>query len=220
MDLSLSQNLQKFIGYFFKNLFILKECYILCLYHTERSLPLDALVIRYYHQNTGYKIYTEDEISNGRIDKMIGPQGQLNGSLVIMELTKNYRLFFWKFAHFETSVLERVFAHHTERSRPLDTLVISYHHRNTGHKIQTKDKISNGRIDGMIGPQEQLSGSLIIIKLTRICFFFGNLFTSKKVSLKEFLATTNGTQNTAQTVKWPCELIILSMGHLESPIEV
>ena len=36
----------------------------------------------------------------------------------------------------------------------------------------------------------------------------------------EFLANTDGTHGTLQTVRWPFELIILSIGHLESPTEV
>ena len=47
--------------------------------------------------------------------------------------------------------------------------------------------MSNGRIDEILGPQQQLSGSLIIIELAKlIAFFFGNLFISKEVPLKEF----------------------------------
>ena len=63
------------------------------------------------HWNTGHKIYTKDEISNGRIDEMIGPQEHLSGSLIIIELTKIYRFFLWKFAHLKKIVLEWVFAH-------------------------------------------------------------------------------------------------------------
>ena len=40
----------------------------------------------------------------------------------------------------------------------------------------------NGWIDEMIGPQVELSGSPIIIKLTKVYrFFFENLFISKEV---------------------------------------
>ena len=42
----------------------------------------------------------------------------------------------------------------------------------------------------------------------------------KKFSVKEFLANTLGCQGTAQTVRWPCEPIILSTGHFEGPTEV
>ena len=59
-----------------------KKCPSLCLCHTDRSLPLDALVISYHHQNTGHKN------SNGRIDEMIGPQEQLEEFLIIIGLTK------------------------------------------------------------------------------------------------------------------------------------
>ena len=54
----------------------------------------------------------------------------------------------------------------------------------------------------MIGPQEQLADYLIIMGLAKSYRFFlnGNLFISKKVFLKEFIATTGGTQKTAQTV--------------------
>ena len=49
---------------------------------------------------------------------------------------------------------------------------------------------------------------------------FENLFISKKLSLKEFLAVANGTQEIAKAFRWPCELIILSIGHFEGPTEV
>ena len=47
---------------------------------------------------------------------MIGPQEQLSGSLTVIELTKIYRFFHWKFAHFEKSVLEGVCAHITRNN--------------------------------------------------------------------------------------------------------
>ena len=37
----------------------------------------------------------------------------------------------------------------------------------------------------------------------------------KKNSVMEFLAITDGTHGTLQTVRWPCEPIILSIGHFE-----
>ena len=36
----------------------------------------------------------------------------------------------------------------------------------------------------------------------------------------EFLACTQGTQGTTQTVRWPYEPIILSIRHFEGPTEV
>ena len=44
---------------------------------------------------------------------MIGPQEQLSGSLIIIELQKIYRFFLCKFVHFKKSVLEGVFMHIT-----------------------------------------------------------------------------------------------------------
>ena len=40
------------------------------------------------------------------------------------------------------------------------------------------------------------------------------------MSAMEFLASMQGTQGTPQTARWPCEPIILSIGHLEGPTEV
>ena len=36
----------------------------------------------------------------------------------------------------------------------------------------------------------------------------------------EVSAGTHGTQGIAQTFRWPCELITLSIGHFEGPTEV
>ena len=44
---------------------------------------------------------------------MIGPQEQLEGSLIIIGLKKTYRFFHSKFVHFEKSVLERVLSYYT-----------------------------------------------------------------------------------------------------------
>ena len=38
-------------------------------------------------------------------------------------------------------------------------------------------------------------------------------------SVKDFLANIRGTQNTAETVRWTCETIILSTGDFEGTIE-
>ena len=38
--------------------------------------------------------------------------------------------------------------------------------------------------------------------------------------MKEFLASTHGTQGIAQTVRWPWKQLILSIGHFEGPNEV
>ena len=60
----------------------------------------------------------------------------------------------------------------------------------------------------MIELQERLEGSLIAIGFTKICGFFLWKFAHfEKESLKEFLATTRGTQKTAQTAGWLCEPI-------------
>ena len=36
----------------------------------------------------------------------------------------------------------------------------------------------------------------------------------------EFFASTHGAQGIAQTVRWPCEAIILLIGHFKGPTEV
>ena len=36
----------------------------------------------------------------------------------------------------------------------------------------------------------------------------------------ELFTNTHGAQGIAQTVKWPCEPIILSIGHFKRPTEV
>ena len=43
---------------------------------------------------------------------------------------------------------------------------------------------------------------------------------SPQEQLKEFLASTRGTQKTAQTDRWTCKPIILWLGHLERLTEV
>ena len=43
---------------------------------------------------------------------------------------------------------------------------------------------------------------------------------SKKMSVMEPLASTHGTEGIAETVKWPCKLIIFSIGHFEGSTEV
>ena len=48
----------------------------------------------------------------------------------------------------------------------------------------------------------------------KICLFV------KTNSVIEFLADIDGTQGTFQSVRWPCETTILSIGHFESPTEV
>ena len=49
---------------------------------------------------------------------------------------------------------------------------------------------------------------------------FFTLFISKIFSVKEFLTSTHGTLETPHSVKWPCEPIILWIGHFEGPTEV
>ena len=44
--------------------------------------------------------------------------------------------------------------------------------------------------------------------------------TFKKIFVKEFSDSTHGIQAIAETLRWPCEPIILSIGHFESPTEV
>ena len=39
----------------------------------------------------------------------------------------------------------------------------------------------------------------------------------KKFSVKEFWASTHGSQGTAETVTWPCKSIILLTGHFKGP---
>ena len=41
----------------------------------------------------------------------------------------------------------------------------------------------------------------------------------KKNSVMEFLATTQGTEETPLTVRWPCKPIIFLIGHFEGPTE-
>ena len=48
---------------------------------------------------------------------MIGPQQQLSGSLIIIELTKIYRFLLWKFVHLEKRFLEEVFVHITRNAQ-------------------------------------------------------------------------------------------------------
>ena len=49
---------------------------------------------------------------------------------------------------------------------------------------------------------------------------FEYLLISEKFSVNEFLASKQGSLGTLETVTWPCEPIILSVGHFESPTEV
>ena len=42
----------------------------------------------------------------------------------------------------------------------------------------------------------------------------------KKISVTEFLAGTYCTHGIAETARWPCEPIILSIGHFKGPAEV
>ena len=49
---------------------------------------------------------------------------------------------------------------------------------------------------------------------------FEHLLISEKFSVNEFLASKQGSLGTLETVRWPCEPIILSVGHFESPTEV
>ena len=44
--------------------------------------------------------------------------------------------------------------------------------------------------------------------------------TCKKISVKEFSDGTHGIQGIAETLRWPCEPIILPIGHFEGPTEV
>ena len=61
--------------------------------------------------------------------------------------------------------------------------------------------MSNGRIDEMMGPQQQLSAFLIIIHLQKfIASFFGNLFISTEVSLKESYTWHSGNSPDCQMV--------------------
>ena len=48
-------------------------------------------------------------MSNGRIDEILGPQQQLSGSLIIIELAKTYSFLLWKSVHFQRGALEGVF---------------------------------------------------------------------------------------------------------------
>ena len=50
--------------------------------------------------------------------------------------------------------------------------------------------------------------------------YFQKLFIWKKISVMEFLASTQGTKGTPKTVRWPCERIILTIGLFEGPTEV
>ena len=65
--------------------------------------------------------------------------------------------------------------------------------------------------------------SRLILSKAQLIFFnglFGNCIISKELTLKEFLYDVMLTQRTAQTFRWPCEWIILSNRHFESPTEV
>ena len=82
-----------------------------------------------------------------------------------------------------------MFAYITRNAHYYHVIVKRYHHWNTGNKIQTEEKKSNGRTDEMIGPKQQLSGSLIIIELTKnIVSFFGKFFHLKKRFLEDAFA--------------------------------
>ena len=50
--------------------------------------------------------------------------------------------------------------------------------------------------------------------------YFEHFFISKKFSVKESLVGVHGTMATSQIFSWPCEPIILLIGHFESPTEV
>ena len=49
---------------------------------------------------------------------------------------------------------------------------------------------------------------------------YKDLFIGKTFSVMQFLACTQGTQGNGETFRWPCEPIILSIGHFESPTKV
>ena len=46
------------------------------------------------------------------------------------------------------------------------------------------------------------------------------IYSFLKKSVMEFLANTDGAHGTLETVRWPYEPIILSIGHFEGPTEV
>ena len=49
---------------------------------------------------------------------------------------------------------------------------------------------------------------------------FQNLLICKNNSVMEFLVNTDCIHGTLQTVRWPCEPIILSIEHFEGPTEI
>ena len=46
------------------------------------------------------------------------------------------------------------------------------------------------------------------------------LFISKEISMMEFLASTHGTQEMTQTIRWNWKPIIFWLGQFEGPTEV
>ena len=136
---------------------------------------------------------------------MIEPQEQLSGSLIIIDFTKIYIFFLWKFVHFEKKCpWKSLCEYDTECSLLLDALVISYHHRNTGHKnLDQRQDIK--RLDWWNDPTKRATG-----RFTHYHRFYKNLYLlsleicsfRKKVSLKESLRISHGMLT---TIRCSCE---------------
>ena len=113
-------------------------------------------------------------------------QEQLEGSLIIIGLMKIYRFFLWKFVHFEKSVLDGIFAHITRNAH--------YHLMPLWSVIITRTLIIKFR------PKTRYQTVGLMKWLHHKCNWVAQF------SVKEFLASTRGTQKTPQTVRWPCKL--------------
>ena len=67
-----------------------------------------------------------------------------------------------------------------------------------------------------------VNGGLFYLKHNE-CFlnaYFENLLICKNISAKDFAPGTNGSQESLETLRWPCKTIILSFGHFEGPTDV
>ena len=65
--------------------------------------------------------------------------------------------------------------------------------------------------------------SRLILSKSLLFFFygrFGNWFLWKELVWRSFWMMSCCTQGTAQTFRWPCKPIILSIGHFQSPTEL
>ena len=112
---------------------------------------------------------------------MIGPQEQLEGSFIIIGLTKNYRFFLWKFVHFEKGFLDGFFAHITRNTH--------YHQMPLWQDVITRILVIKFR------PKTRYQIIGLMKWLDHKSIWVAPFF------VKEFLTSTCGTQKIAQTVR-------------------